>query len=171
MSQSSNFKIDKSHLERYESGPVLVELYANCLPKQETFFGFLGPRHVARIWPGGGAEVSRGQGNPLPKIKKSPDLAHYFSGGTQIHKKICRKFEGPSLKRPIRAPGRLHCNCKSTHFSNALSILNIFRFLIILIILNNFSNPIPIQMFAGSGSVFRSVMAQSWHKYTNHYVT
>ena len=49
-----------------------------------------GHRHVARIWPGGGggAEVSRRPRKPLPKTKKSADLAHYFSGGAQIHKNV-----------------------------------------------------------------------------------
>ena len=44
-------------------------------------------RHIAMIWPrGGGAEASRAEGNLYPKLKVH-GLAHYFSGGAQIHKK------------------------------------------------------------------------------------
>ena len=58
--------------------------------------------HVGRMFPGA-------QGNPYPKVtKKSADLAHYFSGGAQIHHKkrkiICLNFKCPSLKWPIRGP-------------------------------------------------------------------
>ena len=37
-------------------------------------------RHIARIWPkGGGAEVSRAEGNPYPKLK-SPRIGPLFFG-------------------------------------------------------------------------------------------
>ena len=38
-------------------------------------------RHLARIWPGGGggAEVSRAEGNPYPKLK-SPRIGPLFFG-------------------------------------------------------------------------------------------
>ena len=50
-----------------------------------------------------------GGGFQGPKVtKKSADLAHYFSGGAQIHHKkrkiICLNFKCPSLKWPIRGP-------------------------------------------------------------------
>ena len=35
---------------------------------------------------GGGGQTTPGvQGNPYPKLKNSPDLAHYFIGETQVH--------------------------------------------------------------------------------------
>ena len=43
-------------------------------------------RHIARIWPRGGAEVSKAEGNPYPKLKSSR-IGPLFLGGAKIIKK------------------------------------------------------------------------------------
>ena len=44
-----------------------------------------GRRNYFEVGGGGGAKVSRGPRQPLPKTQNSPDLAHCFLGETQVH--------------------------------------------------------------------------------------